>query len=250
LRPPRPANDTDRLFAELLRAGERLPEIRAFLSAREPDETQLLELLRRPVPTLLLEHLGTTPPWSERPRLLGRVVANPKTRRALALRLLPNLFWRDLADVAASPRLPFAVRSRAESILKEMLIDLRLGERVTLAKLATPGVLVALLADQEPRVTRALLTNPRLREQDLLIAIRSESASRALLEETASCYRWRDAYNVRMELVLQPRTPLGVALGQLSSLRRRDLTRIAETKALRPLLKAAALRVARGDGKP
>jgi hypothetical protein len=131
-----------------------------------------------------------------------------------------------------------------------MLVDLRLGERVTLAKIATPGLLVALLADPEPRVIQALLTNPRLREQDLLVAIRSESASRALLEETASSFRWRDAYNVRLQLVLQPRTPLGVALGQLSSLRGRDLTRVAETKSLRPLLKAAALRVAQSDGKP
>jgi hypothetical protein len=44
--------------------------------------------------------------------------------------------------------------------------------------------------------------------------------------------------------VLQPRTPLSLALGQLSSLLKRDLERVARTPELAPLVRAAARRVA------
>ena len=52
--------------------------------------------------------------------------------------------------------------------------------------------------------------------------------------------RWSTNYAVRLALVLQPRTPLPVALLQISSLVPRDLRRVVDTAGLRPLLRAAA----------
>lgn len=50
---------------------------------------------------------------------------------------------------------------------------------------------------------------------------------------------------MRLELVLQPATPLALALAQVSSLLPRDLRRVAEAPGLRPLVQATALRVVR-----
>ncbi len=125
-----------------------------------------------------------------------------------------------------------------------MIPDLRLGERITLARLATPAVLGLLLGDVESKVLEAALANPRLREEDLLVALRQDTPSRALLEAVAASRRWTEAYAVRLALVLQKRTPLALALAQLSSLVEKDLKRIAATPELTPLLQAAALRVA------
>jgi hypothetical protein len=52
--------------------------------------------------------------------------------------------------------------------------------------------------------------------------------------------KWAEVYGVRFALVLQPRTPLPVALLQISSLVKRDLVRVAEATGLRPLLQASA----------
>src|SRR6185436_5552043 len=100
--------------------------------------------------------------WSGDARLLAAIAQNPRAPRGLALRLLPALFWRDLADVASSPRVDATVRVRAEALLLEAIPDLRVGERITLARLATPRVLKPLLADAEEKVTSACLPNPRL----------------------------------------------------------------------------------------
>lgn len=230
----------DALHAELLEAGESLPRVREVLAHSEPDDEIVLGVLRRAVPARFLEHLGTTPPWSERPRVLARVVLHPRAPRALSLRLVSALFWRDLADVAATPYVPAAVRVRAEATLKDLLTDMRLGERVTLAKIATPALLPLLLMDNDRKVTEAALINARLREDVLIAAIRLPEVTLALLDAVASSPRWSDVYGARLALVLQPRTPLAVALLQISSLVKRDLVRVAETAGLRPLVRAAA----------
>jgi len=236
----------EKLYAELVQIGEAGSLAEELLVRLGDDEGTLLALLRRPLPGRFLDRVASSSPWTDRPRILAAVVRNPRASRALGLRLVPGLFWRDLAEVAVAPQVHGAVRARAEALLQERLEELRLGDRVSLARLATPPVLRRLLGDSERRVLQAALLNPRLREADLREAVRAEAPGLELLEEVASSPRWREAYAVRLELVLQPRTPLALALGQLTSLVRRDLERVAVTKGLRPLLQRAALRVA-GD---
>jgi hypothetical protein len=236
----------DALFAEALAAGESRPRAREVL-ARALDEQVLASALRRAVPAAFLEEVAARRPWSERPRVLARVVLSPRAPHALALRLVSGLYWRDLAEVAATARVPAAVRARAESLLRDGLGDMRLGDRVTLARLATPALLGVLLADSERQVAESTLLNPRLREEDLVAALRREDVRVVLIEATVSSSRWATNYAVRLALVLQPRTPLPFALQQISSLVPRDLRRVAEEAALRPLVRAAALEVLAGQ---
>ena len=235
----------DALFAEALAAGESRPRARGVLS-RAPDEQVLASALRRAVPVAFREEVASARPWSERPRVLARVVLSPRAPQALSLRLVSGLYWRDLAEVASTPRVPAAVRSRAESLLRDGLGDMRFGDRVTLARLATPALLPALLADSERQVAESALLNPRLREEDLVAALRREDVKTVLVEATVSSSRWSANYAVRLTLVLQPRTPLPLALQQISSLVPRDLRRVAEEAGLRPLVRAAAREVLAG----
>ena len=236
----------DALFAALMAAGDDAGKVRAALAAAGQDRVVLTGVLRRAVPSRALEVLASTPPWSEDQRLLGAVVLSPRASRALALRLVGALFWRDLADVAASPHVTAAARVRAEALLLDQLADLRLGDRVTLAKIATPPVLSALLKDADARVVEAALINRRLREEDLVTAVRQDTVSAVLIEGVAASARWRDRYALRLAIVLQPRSPLAVSLGQVTALLPRDLERVAEDEALPPLVQLAARRVAAG----
>ncbi|HSB60722.1 MAG TPA: hypothetical protein VLI67_03315, partial [Vicinamibacteria bacterium] len=94
-----------------------------------------------------------------------------------------------------------------------------------------------------PRVAEAALLNPRLRETDLVDALRQAEASARLIQAVAASPRWSERYAVRLALVLQPRTPLAVALAQVSSLVKGDLLRVVETRGVRPLVQAAAAAV-------
>jgi hypothetical protein len=233
----------DALHAAVLRAGENARLLRDVLDEAAPDEALLVALLRRSVPQRFLEVVSGTKPWSDRPAVLTQVVLHPRAARGLSLRLLPQLFWRQLAEVAATPHVPAAVRVKAEGSLKDQLRDLRLGERIALARVATAPVIQRLLAESDPKVLVALLDNPRLREEDLLIALRRRDVAPTLIDAIVASRRWGQRYFVRVELALQPRTPLPVALLQLSSLVRRDLRRVSEAQELRPLVQAAAARL-------
>jgi hypothetical protein len=242
--PPRGTEgEVDRAWAELLRAST-LAGMKEVLERCAGDRVLLVSLLRRAVPLPALEWMASSPPWSDDPRLLASIVLSPRASRPLGLRLVGSLLWRDLADVAASPRVAAAVKIRAEAILKDQLADLRLGEKITLARIATLPVLVMLLADAEAKVVAAGLNNPRLREEDVLTLVRADPPSRALLEGVVASSKWHERYGLRLAIALHPRAPLALALGQLTTLTAKDLARIAETAALTPLLQAAALRVA------
>jgi hypothetical protein len=242
----------DALHASVLEAGESPPRLREIVSG-PVEEQVMVALLRRAVPAAFLELVASTRPWSERPRVLARIVLNPRAPRGLGLRLIPQLSWRDLADVAAAPWVPAACRLRAETLVREMLRDLRLGDRVTLARLATAAVLPLLLVDGEPLVVEAALLNPRLREEDLVTALRREDVPPCLLRAAAASSRWAQNYATRLALVLQPRTPLPIALLQISSLVPRDLRRVVDTPGLRALVRASAAGVLEketGDPNP
>jgi hypothetical protein len=233
--------DADLLHADVLRAGENAAALRAVLARHAPDALLLSALLRRAMPLRLLEMLQV-PPWADDSRVQAGVVLNPRATVPLSLRVLPALLWRHLAEVSLAPHVVGPVRVRAEALLREKVGDLRLGDRVALAKIATPPVLPLLLADAERRVAEACLTNPRLREEDLVNAIRQEAVTRALLEAVTESTRWSANYSVRLAVVLQPRTPLPIALAQVSALVPRDLRRLAEAPVV-PLLQIAASRL-------
>lgn len=233
------AEAVDALHGELVQAGENVPRLKELLEG--PIEEQvLMAVLRRAVPARFLELLATREPWSDRPRILARVVLNPRAPRSLSLRLLAQLSWRELADVAAAAWVPAGVRLRAESLLKDVVGDLRLGDRITLGRMATSAVIPLLLVDQDTRVVEAALQNRRLREEDMVRVVARDDVPKPLLEALASAPRWSGNYAARLALVLQPRTPLPVAMLQISSLVPRDLRRVADTEGLRPLVRAAA----------
>lgn len=240
----------DALYALIVRAGEDARRLRDVLGEALPDDAVLVSLLRRAVPVRFLEVVGTTRPWCDRATVVAQVVLHPRSPRGLSLRLLPQLFWRQLADVARTPHVPAAVRVRAEANLQDQLHDLRLGERVALARVATAPIIQRLLAQSEPKVLEALLLNARLREDDLLTAMRRAEASLALIEAVFASPRWRERYFVRLALVLQPKTPLSVAMLQLSSLVKRDLQSVARARGLRPLVPVAAERLLALDESP
>ena len=245
MNPPRAAEgEVDRAWADLLRAGPAPAAMKEVLARCGEDHVLLVTLLRRAVPLPFLELIASTPPWSEDHRLLASVVLSPRATRPLGLLLVGSLQWRDLADVAASPRVAVAVKLRAEAMLKDQILELRLGEKITLAKMATPPVLMLLLGDKDEKVVEAGLINARLREEDLLTLVRADIPSRTLLEGIVASSRWSDRYAIRLAIALHPRAPVALALGQLSALTTKDLARVAEAPGLTPIVQVAAARVA------
>lgn len=244
------APDSERLSGArqaLLAAGSDPRALRAFLDEWGGDQKLLLVLLRQAWPARVLEVFAATRPYCDDRLLAAALAGHVRTPPHAALRLLSVLAWPQLARIAGEPYLAGAVRVRAEGLLLERFDDLRLGERIALARLATRSVLRRLLRDTDARVLLPALFNPRLSEEALCSELRSSDATRLLCESVASCTRWRASYAVRVALVLQPRAPLSLALAHITSLVPADLRRVAASKGLAPLIVAGAERALAGD---
>ncbi len=152
---------------------------------------------------------------------------HPRTPEIVALRFVPGLYWRDLMDLGCDTRLRPTLRRAADLQLGVRLPQLALGEKVSLARRASQGVLSQLRYDPSPRVIAAVLDNPRLTEMLLAPVVARVATPPAVLALIAGDRRWGVRYSVRVALARNPSAPVDVAWQILGTLRRTDLQAVA-----------------------
>lgn len=169
---------------------------------------------------------------AQNPRLTGfynvrlALVAHRQTPLAHAVKLVHYLYWFDLLKLSIDVHVPAQVRRAVETQLLNRVNKLSLGEKISSARRCSPALIKAFLFDPHPKVFEALLTNKRLREDDLLALASSTQATEEQLRMLAEDPKWSYRYSIRIALVLNPATPRAAAASQLRYLRRGDLVRI------------------------
>lgn len=219
------------------------------LRLREAGAEELLALLREHVdrlPAPAVRQALRNPHCSAevvdllaaQPRLLSfyevrrDLALHPKTPEVLALRFVPGLFWRDLMTLGLDTRLRPTLRRAADLQLLARTPELAVGERVALARRASPSLLAQLRNDPNPRVIGALLDNPRLTEAILAPVLASAQTPPPILDLIAGDRRWGVRYPLKVALARNPRTPLETVLRILSALRKTDLKAVASDPRL------------------
>lgn len=104
---------------------------------------------------------------------------------------------------------------------------LTLGERKALARTAQRDVIVPMLRDPHPDVVAILVDNPHLTERDVVVIAALRPAVPDSLTHVAAHTRWSTRYPVKRALVLNPATPVHIAVRLATTLRRGDLLEIA-----------------------
>jgi len=202
----------------------------------------LLLLLNRRAEPAQLERVARDARWRDDHQVRRRLALHPRTPVPLARRLLGGMFWKDLADLCDAAGSAPVVRRQAESRLKALLPELALGQRIALARRSGSGLLPTLLADEDPAVLRALLSNPKFGEAEARRLARAPGTPAGTLDDLARHHTWRARSSVRLALVRNPRTPLPAALGLLPLFCAADLQRIVEDDNVRTVLRVGAER--------
>ncbi len=199
--------------------------VAAMEAGAELDEGTAFRLLRSPHCSARAVELLLVQPVMRRSRaLVALVVRHPACPRAFAWDSLPTLGWRDLLGVASDPRALPTVRRQAERKILERLRQLAVGERVSLARLATRGVLPALLREGNASAVAALLENPRFTEDDAVRLVATNPEPAAVLVVLRHP-RWGRLPGVIQAAMRSPAVPLGVALGLAATLSTAQLQR-------------------------
>jgi len=190
----------------------------AQVEARKSDHAELLQSL-----SLALSDPGFTPL-----REAARAVLDSRGQNITARMLHPAPEGE--ADDEAT-RLPDFGTGR----------PLSLGERKSLARRTDRDLIARVLRDPHPDVIHILLGNPGLTEQDVVRLAARRPVLGDVLREVFRAPRWVVRYRVKLTLVLNPNTPIDVALQLAPHLTRQDRQRVARSPELAEALRQNCL---------
>jgi hypothetical protein len=130
-----------------------------------------------------------------------------------------------------------------QPFLDARLRETPLGMRKALARKLDFTLIKQIARDQDHRVIGILLNNPRLTEPDVVRIGATRPTSPRVLEEIAKHPRWNKRYSVKKTIVLNPHSPLSLALRFLAYMTLGDLDHVMKTAELNPVLVREAQRI-------
>jgi hypothetical protein len=221
--------------------------LRALLDNRALEEAQLCRLLeRKDLPGEFLEEVARRKVLLKSYRVKRAIAFHPHAPRLVSMRLLRDLYLMDLVQMALLPGVSAELKRQAEEQLLARMPQIALGQKVTLARRGPGRVAGALLAEGHPHVLAVVLDNPNLNEGHVLKVLAREKLPEAVVQAVAHHRKWSISYNVRIALVRNPASPLGVVLSFLPHLTLSDLRELAApgllAESLRKYLQAEVAR--------
>lgn len=169
-------------------------------------------------------------------RLLAQQDALPLEIREDIERLL-NL----PAKLIGLPR-PSGAEARKETLLQRIQ-HLTVGEKIALALRGGQEIRSILLKDPNKEVVLSVLKNPKMTETEVEMLAHSRNAPEEALRAICRNREWTKNYNIIFALVNNPKTPPGLSVPFVTSLRTKDLVILEKNKNVPEAVRAAARRL-------
>jgi hypothetical protein len=126
--------------------------------------------------------------------------------------------------------------------LQQLVAKMTVGQKIKLATTGNLEVRKMLLKDPRQMVAKAVLSNARITEKEIEAIIQSNSSSRELIDTIANSRDLTKKYRVKLALVMNPKTPIRVALRFLDLIRMSDLKKIAKSRNIPNVIKVRAMK--------
>jgi hypothetical protein len=186
--------------------------LRAAADPALTEDLALALLQRADLPPEVLERLAKNGNALKLRKVKVALVCHPHTPRHVSVPLARQFYTFDLMKVALSPTVPADVKVAADDTLIARLKTVTIGERLSLARLASGRIAGALLLDGEARVTRTALENARLTETFVIQALLRPEASPALVQAVSQHAKWSFRREIRIALLRTEHLSLARAL--------------------------------------
>jgi hypothetical protein len=199
-------------FEASIHAASRDDLLSAAADPALTEDLALALLQRADLPPEILERLAKNGNALKLRKVKVALVCHPHTPRHVSVPLARQFYTFDLMKVALSPTVPADVKVAADDTLVARLKMVTLGERLSLARLASGRIAGALLLDGEARVIRTALENGRLTETFVIQAVLRPEAGPALVQAVSRHTKWSFRREIRIALLRTEHLSLGRAL--------------------------------------
>lgn len=115
-------------------------------------------------------------------------------------------------------------------------------EKIRAALLGSAADRAVLVRDNNKTVAMAAIKCPRVRDNEVVAYSSDRSLSNDVVRYIAGRREWVKLYAVKVNLVMNPKTPMPRAMALLSSLSRKDLAKVARSKNVASALQKMAKR--------
>ena len=144
------------------------------------------------------------------------------------------------AELVNEPAPPLSKNLAAE------IAAMKMGKKLKLALRGNREVRGILVREHSPMILRLLIQNPRLTEEEVIAIAKSRTVDAEILASVSKRNEWIRNYQVRLALVTNPKTPLGVAMRFVASLLDRDIRLLAKSRNVSGGVVSAARRIVDG----
>ncbi len=148
-------------------------------------------------------------------------------------------------DMITEEEEPSGEQAPEQEEAKKRSILFRLGEmtiaqKVALAQKGNKAIRSQLLKDRNKIVATAAIKNPGVNEAEVVAVAGNRAVCDDVIRIIASNREWTRNYQVKLALMNNPKTPIGIAMRFLSSIRVGDLKGMARNKNIPSALATAA----------
>lgn len=155
-------------------------------------------------------------------------------------------YVRMFGDYAQQPwMLPERKENGAETApealnLFQQVQRMKVSEKIQLALKGNKEARALLLKDSNKQVILAVLNSPRITEQEVETIAQSKNVSEDILRVIANNRSWIKNYGIIVGLVNNPKTPVGLSLGFIKTLKPKDLNNLARNKGVPAVIRTSA----------
>ncbi len=148
-------------------------------------------------------------------------------------------------QVTGEERLYKKERERVETLLQRIQ-RMNVAERIQLALRGGKEIRNILLKDSNREVMLSVLENPKLTDTEIELIARSRNISDDALRIISKNREWMKNYSIVIALVTNPKTPPGISLNYMSSLKANDLRLLEKNRNVPEIIRSAAKRLTSG----
>jgi len=234
---------------EAIHSSERDGLLRAAADPALTADLALALLKHANLPAEALEQLARNRTALKLRKVKIALACHPRTPRHVSVPLVRQFYTFDLMKVALSAVAPADVKLSADDTLLARLRTITLGERLTLARLASGRIASALLLDVEQRIMRAALENSRLTEAAVMQAVLKPAATAALVQAVSRHPKWSYRRDVQIASLRTEHLSLARALAFACLISPPQLREVLQASRLPAKIKDQLLHESERTGK-
>ena len=121
-----------------------------------------------------------------------------------------------------------------------LIQSLNVAQKIRMALLGSQSDRALLIKDANKMVSRAAIRSPAVSVSEALLYARNHSLNASIIEYISTNRKWMQNYRVKVQIVLNPKTPVNVALTALNSLRPAELRSVAQSHGISGVVSARA----------